>query len=74
MKKNWKAIAITVVAASALVYPAMLLARYIARKRAENAEDNEAETHTFKAFVPAFRGKRKHHRTEHNGHPDAGLA
>ena len=73
MKKNWKAIAITVVAASALVYPAVLLARYIARKRAQNA-DTEGETHTFKAFVPAFRGKRKHHRTEHNGHPDAGLA
>jgi hypothetical protein len=74
MKKNWKAIAITVVAASVLVYPAMLLARYIARKRAENADNEAEEVHTMKAFIPAFRGKRKHHRTEHNGHPDAGLA
>ena len=74
MKKNWKAIAITVVAASALVYPAMLLARYIARKRAEDADDDEGGVHAVKAFVPAFRGKRKHHRSEHNGHTHDGIA
>ncbi len=79
MKKYWQAIGITVVVAGALVYPAMRLYKYLAAKRAQDDGNDDGKTHVIKSFLPAFRGKRKHHRTEHNGNgaqtdPGLGLA
>ena len=73
MNKQRKAIGISVIVAALLVYPAIKLYQYIAKRKAEG--DNEPEeTHHMKAFSPAYRGKHKpHHRSEHNGHPDHGV-
>jgi len=73
MKKYWQAIGITAVVVGVLYYPALKLYRYIAQKRAENDTNEEGKAHHIKSFLPAFRGKRKHHRSEHNGHSDPGL-
>ena len=69
MKSVWKVIGISAIAAIALYYPARKLYRYMVKKN--SAEDeNGGESHHMKAFVPAFRGKRAHHRASHNGHSD----
>ncbi|MCW3123820.1 MAG: hypothetical protein JWQ38_3312 [Flavipsychrobacter sp.] len=74
MKKYWQAIGITVVAAGILVYPAIRLYQYIAKRRAEGAPEEEEEHH-IKAFAPAYRGKHKpHHRHTHNGHAGPDIA
>ena len=72
MKKYWQAIGITAVAVGILYYPALKLYQYL-QKRGKSSKGEEGKTHYVKAFMPAFRGKRKHHRSEHNGHSDPGL-
>ncbi len=65
MKPNWKTIGIATITAAALVYPAILLYRFMRKKMDENKENGEAdgEHHVMKAFSPAYRGKHKpHHR------------
>jgi len=74
MKKYGQAIGLTLVIAGVLVYPAIKLFQYIAKRRAEGNDNEPAETHLLKAFAPAFRGKHKpHHRSEHNGHAGHGI-
>lgn len=71
MKKYWKAIGITVVAAAALYYPARKLYKYFVKKRAADKEDEPETALHVKAFSPAYRGKHNpHHRHPHNGHSE----
>lgn len=67
MRKYWKVIGISAVAAALLYYPAMKLYEYLSRKSEED-DNEEGSDHHVKLFSPAFRGKHKpHHRHPHNG-------
>jgi hypothetical protein len=75
MKKYGQAIGITLIVAGALVYPALRLFQYISKKRQKDTTGEPEEAQHVKAFSPAYRGKHNpHHRSEHNGHPDHGIA
>lgn len=67
MNKTVRNTGLALLAAGALVYPAILLYRYIRQRNAANAEGQE-DNH--KAFIPALRGHHKPHRrkAEANGH------
>ncbi len=66
MKKYWKAIAIAA-AAGILVYPAMKLYQYVAKKRAEGREDEEEEApHKNLGFIHHSQHT-PHHRKMSNG-------
>jgi len=68
MKKSLTALGIVVIAAGLLYYPALQLYKYMAKKRAGDAGDDE-DGHLSKTFIPAYRGKHKpHHRHSGNGH------
>ena len=65
MKANWKVIEITLAAAGALVFPAIKLYQYIARKRAEG--DDAEEDHELKPLRLLKHAKHTpHHRATHN--------
>lgn len=70
MKKSLRNAGIVVLAAGVLTYPAIKLFQYVAKRRAEGREDDNAEEdHTVKGFARAYRGKNKpHHRHAENGH------
>ncbi len=71
--RRWRTAGIVVLAAGALVYPAMRLYKYIAQRRKNNKAANTEEEHTTKAFTPSYRGNHKPHRRKaeteqhHNG-------
>ena len=67
MNKTVRNAGLIVLAAGALVYPAMRLYRYIAQRRNNMNEGEESKT---KAFAPSYRGNHKpHHRkADANGH------
>jgi len=65
MKANWKVIGIGVAAAAALVYPAIKLYQYIAKRRAE--ADQGEEDHQPKPVRLLKHAKHTpHHRVAHN--------
>ena len=71
MKKYWKAIAITA-AAGALVYPAMKLYQYIAKRIADGKAGEEDEEHPMKNLGFIHHSQHKpHHRRMQNGHVKA---
>ncbi len=71
MKKYWKAIAVAA-AAGILVYPAMKLYQYVAKKRAEGKEDEGENEHPMKHLGFIHHSQHKpHHRKMSNGHVKA---
>ena len=65
MKANWKVIGISLAVAGALVYPAIKLYQYIAKKRAEG--DKGEEDHELKPLRLLKHAKHTpHHRAAHN--------
>jgi hypothetical protein len=68
MNKTLRNTGLAVLAAGALVYPAILLYRYVAKRRNAPAEQGTENTH--KNLLSAWRGNHKPHRrkAEANGH------
>ena len=68
MNTKTRNIGLIALGAAALVYPGVLLYRYIARRRRERAEQGEGD-HMMKHFAPAYRGASRAHnrKAESNG-------
>ena len=64
MNKYWRVIGITALVTGALIYPAIKLYQYIARKNDVEKDKDNGDHHLVKAFVPAYRGKK--HKAGHN--------
>ena len=64
MKTNWKAIGIAAASAAVLYYPSLKLYQYIKKRIAGGrmvSNENHNGHHAVKAFITAYRGKRKVH-------------
>ena len=72
MNKNLRNIGIATLVAGALVYPAMKLYQYIAKRMAEGEEEAETPRKTMHLL---HRNKHTpHHTARHNGHAKHGIA